>query len=960
MRKLCFFVVITMLALTAGAQTAEDRWVDSVYQSLTMEQRVGQLINARANNPSQDFMPYLDSLILKYNIGGVTFFRTDADRLLHQVNQWQSMAQTPMMVAIDGEWGLGMRLNDGISYPFQMTLGAIQNQELIAEMGEQIAEQCRRLGINVNLAPDIDVNNEPTNPVIGMRSFGEDPQAVAERGTQYALALQNNGVLPTMKHFPGHGDTKTDSHLTLPMVDKKLKDIQKTELYPFKYLIEHDVAGAMVGHLYMPALEPVKNTSSSLSKNVVNDLLKQEMGFDGIIFTDALDMKGAYVGHDPDSVGLRALMAGNDVLLMPLNPWRTLDIIAEMAYYDYFVYKRVEESCKKILRYKYRLGLDQYQPQPEYPVYNDLHLAQYDNLKQRLYNEAVTLIKNKKGVLPLDKEKSIAVITFGKTDNVAKKLKEEGYNVRSYLINESLNKAEKKRITKELDLYNVVIVSVQNTSIFAYRNFGITQEVVEFVKEISAKQRIVFDMFACPYAFNKFEFKKDPNAIIIGYEDNRMTVNAVVDVMTGKLNPVGRLPVSINKKYKKGSGLSYEGMLTPETLPVELIDNKYIAKIDSIALDGVEMQAYPGCQILAMKDGKIIYDKCFGTFTYDGDHQVQSDDVYDIASLTKVFATTFAMMKLFDEGKISLESKLGDYFPYLRKTDKGDVKIIEIMTHQAGLTAWIPVYKNTVVDGKPDANFYRQHIDEDHTVRVANGMYISEEFRYELFDVVKESPTTEKKYKYSDLGFYYLPQIVELVTNQPFEKYLEESFYKPLNLNHIFFRPLKHISAEKIAPTENDTVFRMQLLRGDVHDQAAALMGGVSGHAGLFADARDLAVMMQLLLDNGYANNRQFLSEYTIRKFTSAPFADNLNRRGIGFDKPEVDPSVPYYTPSKQASMRSFGHTGFTGTFAWADPENNLIVIFLSNRICPDASNNKLAQNDIRTKIHELFYKAVK
>jgi CubicO group peptidase (beta-lactamase class C family) len=361
-----------------------------------------------------------------------------------------------------------------------------------------------------------------------------------------------------------------------------------------------------------------------------------------------------------------------------------------------------------------------------------------------------------------------------------------------------------------------------------------------------------------------------------------------------------------------------------------------------------------------MKDGKVIYDKCFGYFTYDGEHEVQKDDVYDIASLTKVFATTFAMMKLYDDGKISMESTLGDYFPYLRNTDKGDIKLIEIMTHQAGFTSWVPIYQSLMVNGKPDPDFFRKIIDEDHTVRVAKDMYISKDFRFNVFETVKATELGDKKYKYSDLGFYMLPQIVEMVTNEPFEQYLEDNFYKPLNLNHIYYKPLRHIGLEKIAPTEYDNEFRMQLLQGDVHDQAAALMGGVSGHAGLFANARDLAVMMQLLLDDGYANNQQFLSKFAIKKFTSAPFKGNLNRRGIGFDKPEVNPEVTAYTPSRQASMASFGHTGFTGTFVWADPENNLIVVFLSNRVYPDASNNKLAQNDIRTKIHELFYEAVK
>ena len=959
MRKIYLLLTLLLWCFVAAAQTEEDQWVDSVYNSLTNEQRVGQLINVRANLPNKPYFAEVQGLIERYNIGGVTFFRTDAEPLLKQVNEWQTMAQTPLMVAIDGEWGLGMRLNDGMSYPYQMTLGAIQNQELIGEMGRQIAEQCRRIGINVDFAPDIDVNNEPQNPVIGMRSFGEDPKQVAQRGAQYALALQNNGVLPTMKHFPGHGDTKTDSHEALPKIDKKLKQIKKTELYPFDYLTHEGVAGAMVGHIYMPALEPQNNLSSSISKNIVKSLFKDEMGFDGIIFSDAMEMKGAYQGIHPDEVGLKALLAGIDVILMPMNPENTiLNIVNQIDNEE--VVSRVEESCKKVLRYKYRLGLTENQQPSELFVDNDLHQLKYYNLKQRLYNEAVTMIRNEKETLPLDKSQKIAVVTFGKKDNVTEKLEDEGYDVCGYLINGDLNGTKKSQIINELKNYRQVVVNIQNTSIYATRNFGINDNMTDFVKEITKNNKIIFNLFACPYALDKFTFKKTPAAIVIGYEDTKEAVNAVVDVMTGKMNPIGKLPVSIGKKYKAGTGLSFEGMLTPESLPVELIDNEYIREVDSIALNGIEIGAYPGCQILAMKDGKIIYDKCFGHFTYDGEHEVQSDDVYDIASLTKVFATTFAIMKLYDDGKISLETKLSDYFPYLKNTNKKDIRLIEVMTHQAGLTGWIPIYKTMLKNDQPDPDIFRKSIDEDHTVRVAKDMYISKDFNFAIRETVKDSDTIKKKYKYSDLGFYLLPKIVEMVTNMPFEQYLEESFYKPLNLNHIYYKPLKHIDIDKIAPTENDTYFRMQLLQGDVHDQAAALMGGVSGHAGLFANARDLAVMMQLLLNEGYANNRQFLSSYTIKKFTSAPFVDNMNRRGIGFDKPEVDPSVTYYTPAKQSSMRSFGHTGFTGTFAWADPENELVVIFLSNRVYPDANNNKLSQNDIRTKIHEALYNAVR
>ncbi|MBO5853951.1 MAG: serine hydrolase, partial [Bacteroidales bacterium] len=440
--------------------------------------------------------------------------------------------------------------------------------------------------------------------------------------------------------------------------------------------------------------------------------------------------------------------------------------------------------------------------------------------------------------------------------------------------------------------------------------------------------------------------------------DNQMVANAIADVLMGKMSPKGKLPVS-TKKYKCGEGLEFNAFLSPETLPISLIDNRYTRQIDSLIIDAMNQKAFPGCQVMALKDGKIIYDKNYGKYTYESEQVVHSESIYDIASLTKLFASTFALMKLYDEGKLDLNSTLGDFFPFLNQSDKGDIKLIEFLTHQSGMTPWIPIYKMTCKDNLPDMQYFREYIDEEHTVRVAQNLYISEDFKNVIYDTIMKSELKEKKYKYSDLGFYFVPEIVESLTNQSFESYLEDNFFEPLNLNHICFKPLNKFEVNDIVPTEYDKYFRNQLILGDVHDQTAALMGGVSGHAGLFANARDLAVMMQLLLNDGFANGTQFISEETINYFTSAPFADNENRRGIGFDKPDLDPDAKYYTPSKQSSLESYGHSGFTGTFAWADPANNLIVIFLSNRVYPTSDNNKLSKLNLRTEIHDLFYKAV-
>ena len=959
MKKIILSVFL-FLSLNILAQNREDIWVDSVFRSLTLEQQVGQLVNLRANQPNKDFDLKVDEYIAKYNIGGVTFFRTDADKLLTQANEWQSQAQTPLMIAIDGEWGLGMRINDGLSYPYQMTLGAITNDSLIAEMGRQIAEQCLRIGINVNFAPDIDVNNEPNNPVIGYRSFGEDPDNVARKGAAYALALQNNGVIPSMKHFPGHGNTSTDSHLALPIIKNSIEEIEKIELVPFKYLIDKGVNGAMVGHLYFPALEPVVNQSSSLSKNIVTDLLKNKMNYDGIIFTDGLEMKGAYNGMDPDSVCLQALMAGNDVLLLPINVEKSMQIIIDAAKNNAEVRDRVEESCKKVLRHKYQIGLNDYKPQTTERLHNDLNQNKYYILKQRLYNEAVTMLENKNEILPLKKDsnKKIAVVTFGKDNSISAKLNESGIKNTPFLIGKDASEEEVKRTAKQLKSYDYVVLNIRNTSSYPSKNYGITSSMTTFLKSLPNSTKLIFNLFGSPYALDKFSLGKNISSILVGYEDNAMVANAIADVLVGKISPKGKLPVSV-KKYACGIGFEFKGFLSSETLPVSLIDNQYIRKIDSLILDGIEQKAYPGCQVLAMKDGKIIFEGNYGKFTYEGEQLVHTNAIYDIASLTKLFASSFALMKLYDEGKLDLNSTLGDFFPFLNQSDKGNIRLIEFLTHQSGMTAWIPIYKMTCAGNVPDMNYYRECIDENHTVRVANNLYLSNDFRYEIYDTIMKSELKEKKYKYSDLGFYFVPGIVESITNQSFESYLKENFFDPLNLNHICFKPLNKHDISNIVPTEDDKYFRNQLICGDVHDQTAALFGGVSGHAGLFSNARDLAVMMQLLLNGGYANGNQFISEETINYFTSAPFADNENRRGIGFDKPDLDPEAKYYTPSKQSSMASFGHSGFTGTFAWADPANNLIVIFLSNRVYPTSDNNKLSKLNIRTEIHDLFYKAV-
>lgn len=977
MNKRAHCLVLGLLFFTSAlfAQDHETRWVDSVYNSLTLEQRVGQLICMRANNPGKPFEKAVEDYIRQYNIGGVCFFKADAVPQVEQTNAWQSVAQTPLMVCIDGEWGVAMRVKEVMTYPYQMTLGAVADNNLIYAMGQQVADQCLRMGIQTNFAPVADVNSNAKNPVIGVRSFGEDPKNVGEKSAAYALGMQSRGMITTMKHFPGHGNTDTDSHLTLPTVTRSYDEVKDIELAPFRYLIERGINGVMVGHLYFPAIEKVKNTSSSLSKGVVTDLLKNEMGFEGLIFTDGLDMKGVSQTIPADSVAYYAFLAGNDVLILPHDVPKAIRQIKEGAQRDPGIEARVEESCKKILKYKYRAGLASYKAIGTDNLMDDLNRQEYRELKQRLYNEAVTLLRNTDDILPLKAGDTVAVVTFGdasSSKSMTYALASSGVTVTSYCVDKS-KAADAQAWLKDLEAFDVVVVNVMQSSINASKGFGINDDMVAFFNKLVSQNDVVLNLFACPYALDKFRVNNSVVGLMVAYQDDPCALNAVNDILTGKRGAHGKLPVSTTK-FKCGDGIvpadyaSPNMIITPVVKPVApkismaplpkgKMEAKYEQQLDSIAQMGITVGAYPGCQIMALKDGKVVYDKCFGNFTYDGGAKVVPEDVYDIASLTKIFASTLAIMKLYEDGLLDVNKTMGDYFPFLNTSDKGAIKIIDLLTHQSGMKSWIPFHQKLYNEDGPLEEYFIDHIDEAHTVRVAENLYMVNDYKEKIIDSIMKSPMKEKKYVYCDMGFYFVPELVKQLTNKSLEEYLHEKFYDPMHLTCIGYCPLRWRTRETIVPTENDQIFRKQLLWGDVHDQQAALMGGVSGHAGLFANAHDLAVIAQMLMDGGKFEGKQLLKPETIKYFTTAPFTDNNNRRGLGFDKLPLGKKGPA-TASKSASMASYGHTGFTGTFFWNDPENHLIIVFLSNRVHPSSDCKQLMNLNIRTQLHDVLYQA--
>ncbi len=962
------FLIFILSASLYGQTSRKKRaihWADSVYQSLTLEEQIGQLLFVRANNPFKPYNARVDEYIRKYNIGGITFFGGNPIAQAYQTNRWNQHAKTPLFISIDAEWGLGMRLKHGLKYPLQMTLGAQHNDSLLYVMGRQIGEQCKRMGIQINFAPVVDVNSNPKNPIIGMRSFGENPDSVAHKAYYYALGMQDAGIIACAKHFPGHGDTYQDSHKTLPKVSASKKEISSVALYPYRFLFHQKkpISSVMVAHLSVPALDKRKNYPASLSYPIVTKLLKKRMKFKGLVITDALDMKGVTLHFGKEKVGLLAFEAGNDILLIPEDIRATVASIKQRVLNKRSARKQLERSCKKILRYKYLTGAWKRKPVDTVNLLNDLNKPEYKKLITNLFSRSVTVLTNQNNLLPLHcaDTTTIALVVVGsKKTGTFEKTFSKAFRTKVFYLKHNAPKKETELVLKKLPHYQQAILVYVNTNISETRRFGITQTDVAFAEKAARQTKVVLDLFASPYALGYFPNLNAFTALVVSYQDKPKTQQASAEVIAGERSTNSTLPVSI-AGFQVGDGIILQKTRLRFGTPADVNANPTILKkIDSIARRGISLKAYPGCQILAAKKGVIFYDKTFGYHTYANAIAEKPTDIYDLASLTKVLATTPSLIKLVQEKKININGKLSDYLLFLRGSNKENMHFKEVLSHQAGLQDWIPFYRETILpDGTLDPTIYRHHISENFPIRVAQNLYIQKDYHYQMFKEIVDSPVADTaKYVYSDLGFYLFKLMVEQITNRPFEQYVYQNFYKPLGIGRLVYNPRDYFPLKTINPTENDTLFRKQLLTGDVHDQGAAMLGGVSGHAGLFGNAYDVAVMMQMLMDGGHYNGKQVLSKQTIDLFNRRYFVADSNRRGLGFDKPLLK-YKDHLTTCKSVSDSSFGHSGFTGTYLWADPKNGLVYVFLSNRVHPDMYNPILMDEDIRTNIHQLFYEAL-
>jgi beta-N-acetylhexosaminidase len=986
--SLVFLPVLLLLTLSWNnppvqkKMQTQDQWVDSVLKSMSLEERIAQLFMVAAySNKTDKHVKEIDVLVSKYNIGGVIFFQGGPVRQAILTNHYQSLSKVPLMVAMDAEWGLGMRLDSTISFPKQMTLGAIQDNKEIYTMGKEIARQCRRLGVHINFAPSVDINSNPANPVIGVRSFGEDKYSVAEKGSAYMKGMQDNFVMANAKHFPGHGDTETDSHSSLPIINHDKKRLDEMELYPFKKLIMDSVMSIMVAHINIPALDNRENMATTLSRAVVTDLLKTELQFKGLVFTDALNMKGVSSFHKPGEVDLKALLAGNDVLLYAEDVPIAIEKIRKAIRKDDVTEEEINEKVKKILRAKYWLGLNDYKAIETKNLVEDLNNSKAKAIQMDLYAKALTVITNKNNLVPfrmLDTT-SFASISIGlDSGNIFQSTLSSYAAFDHYTTNKNAEEEKFDELLLKLKKYEVVVIGLHNTNIFNNKNFGISENAKKFISKLNLQNKTVLAVFGNAYSLKYFT---DSPHLICAYEDNEITQKLVPQLLFGGITANGKIPVTAHAKIPVGKGIALNsdvkrfGYAYPENVKV---DSRTLSYVDSICFKAIHDGATPGCQVLIAKEGKIIFDKCYGSLTYGNSllDPVLPSTLYDIASITKVAGTLQAFMFLEERGLVDLDKKASYYLPELIGTNKEDLELRNILTHQAGLTPFLPHWKKTVDTSGYDTLYYSRVRSEKFPNEVVPGLYSTAAMEDSLWKWTIESKLLSKQeviitgkksrrrrvvithkdyeYVYSDLGFYITKRIAEKLLNQNIDDFMQDNFFSPLGLRNILYKPLERFPASKIAPTEDDKYFRFRVIQGNVHDQGAAMLGGVGGHAGLFSNAHDLAVLMQMNIQNGYYGGIRYFLPETVPRFAKRQF--DTNRRGLGWDKPEGAGQGP---TSYHASSNTFGHTGFTGTCVWADPDQQIVYVFLSNRIHKDASNPKLVRLGVRTAIQDVIYKAI-
>jgi beta-N-acetylhexosaminidase len=944
-----------------------DKWVTEQIEKMTLDEKIAQLMTIAVypDLGTESKNKTLEKIQL-YKPGGILVMQGKPVETAKWINDFQQISKIPLLVSIDGEWGLAMRIDSIMKFPYAQAIGAVQDSTYIYQMGRDFGTQLKLMGIHMNFAPVADINTNPNNPVINFRAFSENKTHVAKKAWWVAKGMQDVGVIPVAKHFPGHGDTDTDSHKILPFLSHSKARMDSLETFPFRFLSEKGISGMMTAHLNVSSIDN-SQTPSSISKKIVTGYLKNEIGYKGFIVTDAINMKG--VRTEKGNAEAEALIAGNDMVEFVPDLNKAIQSVKNAINEGRLSITEIDEKCVTVLAVKRWVNLNNYKPADLNNLTSLLNSPYLEVTNRKLIKGSFTVLKNK-GILPvqgLDTLK-IASLNIGSNEiSPFQKMLENYAQTDHFTISKNATEKDWSDIKAKLKNYNLVISGITGINIYPASKYGATEIQRKAVAEIINDNNSVFVFFGNAYAIKHFETIHQAGGLILAYQNTPLQQELAAQLIFGAFDVNGKLPVTIDNRFKFNHGIKLKNNSSFEyTIPEETgIKSELLAKkIDSLAYLGLNNNAYPGCQVLIAKDGNVIFHKTYGYHTYDKTMHVKKTDLYDWASITKVTGPLPAIMKLVDEKKLDVNQPLSKYWPDFKNSNKENIKLADFLTHQSGIPAWIPFWQiGAEKNGDLNPDYFKHKPTDGYQIRVSENLYLKDDFKKMIYDSIRNTKLGPKKYVYSCLSFHIYPEVIANLTGMNYEEYVKSNFYRPLGATTITYNPYLHFTLNQIIPTETDEIFRKQTIRGFVHDEGAATLGGISGNAGLFGTANDLAKLFQMYLQKGYYGGKRYISEETVNRFIKIQFPENNNRRGLGFDKPLINnnkKSIKDAYPAFDAGKNSFGHSGFTGTFVWADPDSGVLYVFMSNRVYPTRENGKLFDLNIRTAMHQEIYNCIK
>ena len=917
-------------------EDAKEDWAEVTLRRLTLEEKVAQLIfvwsSGRYLAEDSPEWQELVRLTTKRKLGGFIFSIGDVYEYAVQINKLQELAEIPLLMAGDFEFGVGMRVRNSTSFPRAMAVGATRNPAYAYEMGKATAREGRALGVHQNYAPTIDVNNNPKNPVINTRSFGDDVKLVAAMGAAFVKGTQDGGMIATVKHFPGHGDTDVDTHLGLTTLSFDRKRLDAVELAPYRAAFEAGAMSVMVGHIAVPKIDTGSGVPATVSPRITTALLQDAMKFSGLIVTDAMQMRGVSTRYEPGESAVLSLKAGTDLVLMPVDADVAIDAIVAAVKRGELTEGRIDHSVRKILGIKQKFNLHLNRFVDVERVGEVVNSTEHQLLALNIARDAVTVLGNKNGVLPFSKvdNRKVLDIIISDTENPSDgrgfhgMLRERNPNVDFIRIDPRSNALEYEAVLAKASTAEMLLVQLHLYTRSGEMTGFVQKEQRELVNKLLQLQKPnVLISFGNPYVVMEFP---TTDAYVCAYSNAEAMQQAVAEVLYAESPARGKLPITIPGVFKFGEGVEYSKLALRNGMPEEAGFNRNdLLAVDAIVNAAVKDSAFPGAVLLVAKDGIVVHQKAYGAYDYEVySKRIDEQTIYDLASVTKVLATTSAVMRLVDERKLSLEDPVVKHLPQFGRNGKEKITIYNLMVHNSGLPAWRRFYDFCTTPACV--------LDSVFATPLAFG--------------------TGDTTVYSDLGLITMGKVIEKLSGAPLDRFVDSVFFKPLGMNSTMFNPPQKLWS-RIAPTEVDTFWQRTgvAVRGRVHDENCATLGGVSGHAGLFSTASDISILMQMLLNGGSYGGKQYLNEATIKKFITRQSAQST--RGIGWDMKNPGRSWA----GSLLSDKTFLHTGFTGTSVAADPERNMIVVFLTNRVHPSRSSSKIFQ--VRPMVHDAVARAL-